>query len=182
MYSRKSSIRSKAHRGGAFNPIEMGLNMMTNPMGALGSLFGMGRKKRGHGVTHPQQNYYGSGVIHPQLNYYGSGMSGGAIPLGGGMSGGMSHGMGMSGGMSHGMGMSGGMRHGAGMSGGNAFLDFFNPLKSPLSPISWFSGKGQVGGKRKRAPSARGQKIAHLMRTQNMTLGQASKHLKQMGH
>jgi hypothetical protein len=62
--------------------------------------------------------------------------------------------------------------------------EFFNPMTSPLSPLSWASkmfGGGMVGGKKKRAPSARGQKVAHLMRTQGMTLGQASKHLKNMG-
>jgi hypothetical protein len=42
-------------------------------------------------------------------------------------------------------------------------------------------GLGQVGGKRKRAPSVRGQKVAHLMRTKGMTLPEASRHLKQMG-
>lgn len=62
--------------------------------------------------------------------------------------------------------------------GGN-FLDFFNPAKSPMAPWNW--GGGQVGGKRKRAPSARGQKVAQLMRSQGMTLGEASKYLKSMG-
>ena len=68
--------------------------------------------------------------------------------------------------------------------GGMDAATFFNPMTSPVSPISWLSkmfGGGQVGGKKKRAPSARGQKVAQLMRTQGMTLGQASKHLKSMG-
>jgi hypothetical protein len=68
--------------------------------------------------------------------------------------------------------------------GGMDAATFFNPMTSPLSPISMFKnmfGMGQVGGKKKRAPSARGQKVAQLMRSQGMTLGQASKHLKSMG-
>ena len=67
--------------------------------------------------------------------------------------------------------------------GGMSAGEFFNPMTSPLSPLSWASkmfGGGQVGGKKKRS-SARGQKVAHLMRTQGMTLGEASKHLKNMG-
>jgi hypothetical protein len=67
--------------------------------------------------------------------------------------------------------------------GGMDAATFFNPMTSPLSPLSWAKsmfGMGQVGGKKKRS-NARGQKVAHLMRTQGMTLGQASKHLKNMG-
>jgi hypothetical protein len=66
--------------------------------------------------------------------------------------------------------------------GGMSAGEFFNPMTSPLSPLSWAKsmfGMGQVGGKKRS--SARGQKVAHLMRTQGMTLGQASKHLKNMG-
>lgn len=68
--------------------------------------------------------------------------------------------------------------------GGMDAATFFNPMTSPLSPLAWASkmfGGGQVGGKRKRAPSVRGQKVAHLMRTKGMTLPEASRHLKQMG-
>jgi hypothetical protein len=68
--------------------------------------------------------------------------------------------------------------------GGMDAATFFNPMTSPLSPITMFKGMfglGQVGGKRKRAPSVRGQKVAHLMRTKGMTLPEASRHLKQMG-
>ena len=69
---------------------------------------------------------------------------------------------------------------GSGMSGGMDAATFFNPMTSPLSPLSWAKkmfGGGQVGGKR-RGSSVRGQKIAHLMKTRGMSLGEASAYLK----
>jgi hypothetical protein len=72
---------------------------------------------------------------------------------------------------------------GSGMSGGMDAATFFNPMTSPLSPLSWAKkmfGMGQVGGKR-RGTSVRGQKIAHLMKTRGLTLGQASAYLKNNG-
>jgi hypothetical protein len=61
-------------------------------------------------------------------------------------------------------------------------------MTSPLSPLSWAKkmfgggqvGGGMVGGKR-RGSSVRGQKIAHLMKTRGLTLGQASAYLKNNG-
>lgn len=100
--------------------------------------------------SNPLSMLMGRGVVHPQTRYYGSG----------------------------------GVVHpqyqynGSGMSGGN-FLDFFNPVKSPMAPWNW--GGGQVGGKKRRGTSARGQKIAHLMKTRGLTLGQASAYLKNNG-
>jgi hypothetical protein len=46
--------------------------------------------------------------------------------------------------------------------------------------INWF-GIGKKP-KSKRAPSARGQMISKLMREKGMSLGEASKYLKQQGH
>lgn len=77
---------------------------------------------------------------------------------------------------------------GSGMSGGMDAATFFNPMTSPLSPLSWAKkmfgggqvGGGMVGGKR-RGSSVRGQKIAHLMKTRGMSLGEASAYLKNNG-
>lgn len=112
-------------------------------------------KMMGKGVVNPRYSYEGSGVVNPRYSYQGAGVVNPRYSY-----------------------------EGSGMSGGMDAATFFNPMTSPLSPISMFKnmfGLGQVGGKRKRAPSARGQKIAQLMRTKGMTLGQASKHLKSMG-
>lgn len=147
MYSKRSSIRKKAVKGGF-------LPFMAPMMGAMGSMNPL-KMLMGKGVVHPQYQYAGSGVVHPQYQYSGSGIVHPQYKY-----------------------------SGSGMVGGMDAATFFNPLTSPVSPLSWMSkmfGGGQVGGKRKRAPSARGQKIAQLMKSQGMTLGQASKHLKSMG-
>lgn len=99
----------------------------------------------------------GRGVVHPQNTYHGSGV---VHPQN--------------------------TYHGSGMTGGMDAATFFNPMTSPVSPISWLSkmfGGGQVGGKRKkRAPSARNQAISHLMKTKGMTLGGASRYIKENGY
>lgn len=106
------------------------------------------------GASNPFKMLMGKGVVHPQYQYAGSGVVHPQYQYAG-----------------------------SGMSGGMDAATFFNPMTSPLSPLSWAKsmfGGGMVGGKKKRS-SARGQKIAHLMRSQGMTLGQASKHLKNIG-
>ena len=129
------------------------MGMMGNPMEMLQKMNPL-NMLMGKGVVHPQYEYAGSGVVHPQYKYAGSGVVHPQYKYAG-----------------------------SGISGGMDAATFFNPLTSPVSPLSWVSkmfGGGMVGGKKKR-PSARGQKIAQLMRSQGMTLGQASKHLKSMG-
>jgi hypothetical protein len=147
MYSKRSSIRKKAMKGGFLPMFAPMMGMMGNPMEMMGKLMG-------RGVVQPQYQYQGAGVVQPQYQYQGAGVVQPQYKYKGGMSAG----------------------------------EFFNPMTSPLSPLSWAKkmfgggqvGGGMVGGKKKRS-SARGQKVAHLMRTQGMTLGQASKHLKNMG-
>ena len=131
------------------------LPMFAPMMGMMGNPMEMMGKLMGKGnVVHPQYQYSGGSVVHPQYQYKGGSVVHPQYQYKGGMSAG----------------------------------EFFNPMTSPLSPLSWASkmfgggqvGGGMVGGKKKRS-SARGQKVAHLMRTQGMTLGEASKHLKNMG-
>ena len=132
------------------------LPMFAPLMGMMGNPMEMMQK------MNPLNMLMGKGVVHPQYQYSGAGVvhpqyqySGAGV-------------------------VNPQYKYKGGMSAG----EFFNPMTSPLSPLSWASkmfGGGQVGGKKKRAPSARGQKVAHLMRTKGMTLGQASKHLKNMG-
>ena len=128
------------------------LPMFAPLMGMMGNPMEMMGKLMGRGVVNPQYQYSGAGVVNPQYEYQG--------------------------GRSHPHHRSHHLHSKGGMSAG----EFFNPMTSPLSPLSWAKsmfGMGQVGGKKRS--SARGQKVAHLMRTQGMTLGQASKHLKNMG-
>ena len=153
MYSKRSGIRKKAMKGGFLPMFAPLMGMMGNPMEMMQKMNPL-NMLMGKGVVHPQYQYSGAGVVHPQYQYSGAGVVHPQYKYKGGMSAG----------------------------------EFFNPMTSPLSPLSWASkmfgggqvGGGQVGGKKKRS-SARGQKVAHLMRTQGMTLGQASKHLKNMG-
>jgi hypothetical protein len=130
------------------------LPMFAPMMGMMGNPMEMMGKLMGRGVVNPQYQFSGAGVVNPNYQYRGSGVVHPNYQY-----------------------------RGSGMSGGMSAGEFFNPMTSPLSPLSWAKsmfGGGQVGGKKKRS-SARGQKVAHLMRTQGMTLGEASKHLKNMG-
>jgi hypothetical protein len=128
------------------------MGMMGNPMEMMGKMFG-------RGVVHPNYQYRGSGVVHPNYQYRGSGVVHPNYQY-----------------------------RGSGMSGGMDAATFFNPMTSPLSPLSWAKkmfgggqvGGGMVGGKR-RGSSVRGQKIAHLMKTRGMSLGEASAYLKNNG-
>jgi len=131
------------------------LPMLAPMMGMMGNPMEMLQK------MNPLNMLMGKGVVHPNYQYRGSGVVHPNYQYRGS-----------------------GVVHpnyqykGSGMSGGN-FLDFFNPAKSPMAPWNW--GGGQVGGK-KRGSSVRGQKIAHLMKTRGLTLGQASAYLKNHGH
>jgi hypothetical protein len=155
MYSkRQGGIRRKAVKGGF-------LPFMAPMMGAMGSMNPF-KMLMGKGVVQPQYQYQGGALVQPQYQYQGGALvqpqyqyKGGAL-----------------------------VQPQQQYKGGMDAATFFNPLTSPVSPLSWMSkmfGGGMSGGKRKRAPSARGQKVAHLMRTQGMTLGQASKFLKSRG-
>jgi len=151
MYSKRSGIRNKAMKGGFLPMFAPMMGMMGNPMEMMGKLMGKG-------VINPQYQYSGAGVVNPQYKYSGAGVVNPQYQYRGGMSAG----------------------------------EFFNPMTSPLSPLSWASkmfGGGQVGGgmvggkmpKNKKRSTVRGQKVAELMRSRGMTLGEASKHLKNMG-
>ena len=54
-----------------------------------------------------------------------------------------------------------------------------SPHKDQLIPQSANGPRLNGSGKSSRAPSARNQLISKLMKEQKMTLGQASKHIKQ---
>jgi hypothetical protein len=130
------------------------LPMFAPMMSMMGNPMEMMGKLMGRGVVHPNYQYRGSGVVHPNYQYRGSGVVHPNYQY-----------------------------RGSGMSGGMDAATFFNPMTSPLSPLSWAKkmfGMGQVGGKR-RGTSVRGQKIAHLMKTRGLTLGQASAYLKNNG-
>jgi hypothetical protein len=131
------------------------LPMFAPMLGMMGNPMEMMQK------FNPMNMLMGKGVVHPQYQYSGTGVVHPQYKYSGA-------------GVVHPQ-----YQYKGGMSAG----EFFNPMTSPLSPLSWAKsmfGGGQVGGKKKRS-SARGQKVAHLMRTQGMTLGEASKHLKNMG-
>jgi len=86
-----------------------------------------------------------------------------------------------------GMGRAGGGRAGGGRSGGGAAGGAMcGKGQLTISHGEGMVGKGQLSithgeGKKKRAPSQRNQMIAKLMKEKGMTLGEASKHLKQHG-
>jgi hypothetical protein len=146
-----SNKKQMREKVGGFLPM---LGMMGNPMEMFQKMNPL-NMLMGKGVVHPNYQYRGSGVVHPNYQYRGSGVVHPNYQY-----------------------------RGSGMTGGMDAATFFNPMTSPLSPISMFKnmfGLGQVGGKQKRGKSARGQKIAHLMKTRGMSLGQASAYLKNSG-
>lgn len=151
MYSKRQNGIRRKAMKGGFFPM---MGAMGNPMEML-QKFNPLSMLMGKGLVQPQYQYQGGSLVKPQYQY-----QGGAL-----------------------------VQPQAQYKGGMDAATFFNPMTSPVSPLSWMSkmfgggqvGGGQVGGKRKRAPSARGQKVAQLMRSQGMTLGEASKYLKSMG-
>jgi hypothetical protein len=153
MYSKRSGIRRKAVKGGFLPMFAPMMGMMGNPMEMIQKMNPL-NMLMGKGVINPQYQYSGGSVVNPQYQYKGGAVVHPQYQYKGGMSAG----------------------------------EFFNPMTSPLSPLSWAKkmfgggqvGGGMVGGKKKRS-SVRGQKVAELMRTRGMTLGEASKHLKNMG-
>ena len=182
--------------GGAFNPMEMAMSMF-NPMAMLGKMMpGMGGKKRGRktrgsGVVNALSKYEGGGVVSPLSQFEGGSQIGdflkkhaGKIALGTAGIAGLA-GLAKKGYDAHQAGnimskLIGSFKnndpaYGNGMSGGG----IGDQLGIPRW-INWF-GIGKKP-KSKRAPSARGQMISKLMREKGMSLGEASKYLKQQGH
>jgi hypothetical protein len=133
------------------------MGAMGNPMELL-QKFNPLSMLMGKGAVMPQYEYKGKGAVMPQYEYKGKGA---VMPQY--------------------------EYKGKGYTGGMSAGEFFNPMTSPLSPLSWASkifGGGQSGGmmpKHKKKSTVRGQKVAQLMREKGMTLGQASKYLKSIG-
>jgi hypothetical protein len=190
--------------GGAFNPMEMAMSMF-NPMAMLGKMMpGMGgkRKVRGRGVVNALSKYEGGGVVNAVSKYRGGGVVSPLSQFEGGSKVGdflKKHAgkialatagiAGLAGLAKKGYdakqagdmvsNLIGSMKnkdpaYGDGVLGGG----IGDQLGIPRW-INWF-GIGKKP-KSKRAPSARGQMISKLMREKGMSLGEASKYLKQQG-
>jgi hypothetical protein len=173
MYSKEQELRSRVSdligsgllggrkrrtkRGGAIP----GGNLMSlfNPLSMLGL---------GAGVVKGNRKYKGGGVVNSQANYEGGAMN----PMSMAMS--MFNPLAMLGSMGRGQ-MGGGVVNSQADYKGGGIGDSMGIPRW----INWFG----IGKKprAKRGPSARGQKISNLMRTKGMTLGEASKYLKQHG-
>ena len=154
--------RGRKAKGGAIP----GGNLMSlfNPL----SMLGLGAGMSGGGVVNSTRKYRGGGVVNSQANYEGGAMN----PMSMAMS--MFNPLAMLGGLGSGQ-MGGGVVNSQANFEGGGIGDSMGIPRW----INWF-GIGKKP-KTKRAPSARGQKISKLMREKGMTLGEASKYLKQHG-
>jgi hypothetical protein len=181
---------SKFEGGAGFNPMEMMMSMF-NPMAMMGKMMpGMGGKKRGRkprgmGVVNSLSKYEGGSVVNSLSKYEGGGKitdflkkHAGKIALG-------------TAGLA---GLAGLAKKGYdAKQAGDLLSNLIGSVKN--NDPAYGSGIGdQLGiprwinwfgiGKKpraKRGPSARGQKISQLMKTKGMSLGEASKYLKQHG-
>lgn len=181
--------------GGAFNPMEMAMSMF-NPMAMMGKFLpGMGGKKRGRkpmgrGVVNALSKYKGGAVVSPLSQFEGGSKVGdflkkhaGKIALGttaiASLAGLAKKGYDAKQAGDMVSNLIGSMKnkdpaYGDGVLGGS----IGDQLGIPRW-INWF-GIGKKP-KRKGSPSARGQMISKLMREKGMSLGEASKYLKQQG-
>jgi hypothetical protein len=121
--------------------------------GALNTLYGMGAYKKSHPYYHHYMALKGSGVVERTRNYEGSGVVERTRNYEG----------------------SGVAQRTRKYEGAGPITDFFNMI-NPLQLVGLGKKK-----KMKRGTSMRGRKIAELMKSKGLSLGQASKELKNMG-
>lgn len=121
--------------------------------GALNSLYGMGAYKKSHPYYHHYMALKGSGVVERTRNYEGSGVVERTRNYEG----------------------SGVAQRTRKYEGAGPITDFFNMI-NPLQLVGLGKKK-----RMKRGTSMRGRKIAELMRSKGLSLGQASRELKNMG-
>jgi hypothetical protein len=122
--------------------------------GALNTLRSMGANKKSHPYYHHYMALKGSGVAERTRNYEGSGVAERTRSYEG----------------------SGVAERTRNYEGAGPITDFFNMI-NPLQLVGLGKKK-----RMKRGTSMRGRKVAELMRSKGLTLGQASKELKSMGY
>jgi len=153
------------------------LPMFAPMMGMMGNPMEMMQK------MNPLNMLMGKGVVNSQYPYHGAGVVNSQYPY-------------------HGAGVVNNQKQ---YHGGMDAATFFNPMTSPLSPISMFKnmfGLGQVGGRRKKTAAAaaggcdanqfivqkklsraqRGARIKQIMRDYKVGMIKASQILKSMCH